>query len=41
MELFYVYCMGEKHAWGYYGNGKGEQSVQEYITVYMTEKYFF
>ena len=33
--------MVEKHTWGYYGNGKGEQSVCEYMNVYMTQRKFF
>lgn len=32
--------MGEKHVWGYYGNGKGEQSVCEYVNVYTKQNFF-
>lgn len=38
MDFFYIYFMGEEHAWGYYGNGKGEQSVCEYMNVNMTQR---
>lgn len=37
MELLYMYCKGEKHPWGNYGNGKIEQSVCEYMNVYMID----